>query len=1093
MSLYRIESYAYSEGPSNGLEACKFADVQTFGATDFGGTYYARPLVPMAFLDLIAYWAARFTVNLGGNYSITYSDTTGRVTIATNDATVFTPLFSGNTLAFLGFSPQTFIAAQTFTGDLAPLGILTPEAQDMDLRADNPLIAQGDFRHGRKIPIVFGNHKTIDAVLYLRNRELPLMTSGYLRGRVRISTLAIGLATAYDPLNLGGYFDAQIVKWGKPTRTNAGLKSRVPIVLSVARTALTAAEHLGQIASLLRYGWQVAHLLTIEGIPVVFGEMAGMAIPSGFSSLALGSDGKGTLIIDDSAEYGPEVNRETGIGAGLPLGFKFADTVDFNQYLKRPSKVAVLTANLAYNGTQIDVDSTAQWGAPAAGLDFTIWCENEHIHVTEITATAFKGLTRAINGGFASTHYAGQAGGLVTDVPRYWRGREARLFAHAVSPGGIVSTLTAEKEEWFRGSIDNGPERSAGYWTFEAQSLDRRLSAPLAPALSGTVFSQAMFIVKSQFSFSVFLAGHDVAGAYVAMQAAPIVVQPFLGHDGELWSEPEIIAKFASSFATALALDATAPTYISGLTVDLSDPRQMALVLKAAAAIFKVSIQFTIYGGQQQLPDVPFPGGVAAGDKFNFCSWVEGTTPVATKEDFSSSVTISLDKAPDVAIPSKGMVSIGDVGKGGIFYEFSESSINGNLLQLSGITDSMVKAALFGPEIIGLKAEIQAASYGGTPAQAMQTAIQSSGYGTRGPFDTVADGYGIDSTILNSASFAQLTTTPSLLAHTRGKSFADLFGPFLALNQMGVLVKKIDGIQQIACVDINPGGSDFAITITDEHLLTGSGWPITPQGRREIPNQIIVHQMMGETETATYNVIDGSIAFAQGGKTLEFSIPSEDTKNLAQMALWTGRDLLLQTQCLQIVEVRLVPWVGDIQPGDLVGVVVTDPTLWQWSTGTAGYSGVGRCTGIHRDPNTAALICVLILDGYRTTGNLSPAAPVAAWQGAANAPTRIDITDPVAITDLLHSWAAFFSKALLSSNPFKILHYRPGEGAEAAGAGYSITAVALVAGVCRLTVGAVIGAPVLVANSSYVTLPLTADCNTYTAARSHALDGTSWA
>lgn len=238
MSSYRIEAYAYSEGPSDGLAACKYADVQTFGAVDAGGAWHSRPLVPMAFLDLLAFWAADLSASgINGNYTISYDDDTRRVTIATVNAVDFTPLFDGNTQAFLGFGPQTFVPAQSFTGDIAPLGILTCLGLDLDLRTDAPQMHDGDYRHGRKYPIVFGNFKRIAGVIYLRSDELALKSSAYFGGRVRISTLAVGLATAYSAANLQGFFDAQLCDWQKPVPQTTAVATRIPIALAVSRSA----------------------------------------------------------------------------------------------------------------------------------------------------------------------------------------------------------------------------------------------------------------------------------------------------------------------------------------------------------------------------------------------------------------------------------------------------------------------------------------------------------------------------------------------------------------------------------------------------------------------------------------------------------------------------------------------------------------------------------------------------------------------------------------------------------------------------------------------------------------------------------------
>jgi hypothetical protein len=72
----------------------------------------------------------------------------------------------------------------------------------------------------------------------------------------------------------------------------------------------------------------------------------------------------------------------------------------------------------------------------------------------------------------------------VTDRPRYWRGRQVRLWAYLVTPAGLV---LADRREVWRGTMSSGPDRSGAGWAFEALSLDRVLERPILRQYTGIV------------------------------------------------------------------------------------------------------------------------------------------------------------------------------------------------------------------------------------------------------------------------------------------------------------------------------------------------------------------------------------------------------------------------------------------------------------------------------------------------------------------------------------------------------------------------------------------------------------------------------
>jgi len=130
------------------------------------------------------------------------------------------------------------------------------------------------------------------------------------------------------------------------------------------------------------------------------------------------------------------------------------------------------------------------------------------------------------------------------------------------------------------------------------------------------------------------------------------------------------------------------------------------------------------------------------------------------------------------------------------------------------------------------------------------------------------------------------------------------------------------------------------------------------------------------------------------------------------------------------------------------------------------------------------------VSGADNRGALCPSAGVLSFQGTAANPTSIDVPG---------KYLSHFSNALAAAggNDVRVLHYRPGS-AEGVSEGYNISAAADNSGNCRLTVASNVGTPTLTANnpleydSSHLTLPESANDDTYQARFMHDADGSKW-
>ena len=229
------------------------------------------------------------------------------------------------------------------------------------------------------------------------------------------------------------------------------------------------------------YGYTPVYWLTVAGIPVVWTERAlGLTLPAGFADSEVAG-----LVIDDSGPIGTEqVDRDRGIGTGLPLSFTLLDSATLFAWMAKWTDYAKLTAQLDWNDTTATVDSTTGWASSGH-----FYVGQERVYYGGKTGTSFTSLNRAQSGTLAQTHRLCTTAQNVTDLPRFWSGRDVCLYCTMLDPAGqpCGTVLADQSIMLWRGRIDGRAVRHTDGFAFEAISLDRIIDQPLPEALTGTI------------------------------------------------------------------------------------------------------------------------------------------------------------------------------------------------------------------------------------------------------------------------------------------------------------------------------------------------------------------------------------------------------------------------------------------------------------------------------------------------------------------------------------------------------------------------------------------------------------------------------
>lgn len=217
----RIVAYTYSNGNSYGLPHPAFNATATLGVIEQstpGTTTYVRPTVPQPFYapeesaDQLRNWDTGLDAHTpAGYYSVTYSPTTKRMTIASTNYTSFRPVMVEAGAVWSGFTQDLSSGwALSWTAESAPAAVCELLGVTVEPAEDAARVELKEYRHGRAATIAWGNHQIHKVTLYLRAEDLRVLDPGYLvTGRVRIYQGSD--TTAYSAINPDGVVDGYVI------------------------------------------------------------------------------------------------------------------------------------------------------------------------------------------------------------------------------------------------------------------------------------------------------------------------------------------------------------------------------------------------------------------------------------------------------------------------------------------------------------------------------------------------------------------------------------------------------------------------------------------------------------------------------------------------------------------------------------------------------------------------------------------------------------------------------------------------------------------------------------------------------------------
>jgi len=217
----RITAYAYvhAGAVAYGATFPRFDTVASLGVIEQatpGTTTWARPTTPTPLYlpggsDQLAAWQTSLNAHApAGQYAVTYSPTTKRITIASTNGTAFRPTFHSNGAEWTGFTGSLVGWATSWTATAAPAAVAELIGVTVEPAEDWARVDLKRYRHGRAAAIVWGNHQAHQVTLYLKRDDLRALDPGYLvTGRVVIQQGAD--STAYSATNPGGVVDGFVL------------------------------------------------------------------------------------------------------------------------------------------------------------------------------------------------------------------------------------------------------------------------------------------------------------------------------------------------------------------------------------------------------------------------------------------------------------------------------------------------------------------------------------------------------------------------------------------------------------------------------------------------------------------------------------------------------------------------------------------------------------------------------------------------------------------------------------------------------------------------------------------------------------------
>tara|TARA_R100000808_G_scaffold6086_1_gene18269 strand:- start:617 stop:3205 length:2589 start_codon:yes stop_codon:yes gene_type:complete len=859
---------------------------------------------------------------------------------------------------------------------------------------------------------------------------------------------------------------------------------------------------LPKVWSATAYGWGVVYVLTVEGVDCVFAERElGLTLP-GSGPFASYSAEDGSLVVDDSGPVGSEIDRAQGVGAGFSFGFALLDTSTVRTHLLAPTYTAKLTDDVSVSDVSVSVDDNSSW--PTSG---SFWLGVERVTYTgKGGSTSFTGCTRGTAGGKAYAHQMGGASGIVTSSPRWWVGRECTLWAYAVDPIGQVPGSTYGDADnvvcvW-RGYIEEGPQRIAQGFRFEASSLDRRLDRPFQAKVTGSVAATgARYNVQPTTQFKIEVAKSTTAG--VQSWSHALEFKPFSAlSSSSTYSGAQLRGLVASSFATALAaLGSPATTRIDSLRwIEVFNVAgkpssgslwRAQIVIKAAAV--SASELIKIYLNADGLPSSlffqividPSVDQYAPAMQLNTFGFLDTyDSPMIPKGHLlgqTSGVTIELDDGSPSLVDAPATVEI-KVNDSTLKMTAGVVSSTEGQLYLSGFT------SISGPAdtaaTIGKSAAIVYSAAGSVKKLLLEHLHSSGTAGSRdSTYDTLAraQGYGLLTSRVNQPSFGLASEgvlqSLALDMMTGDRSFVDIFGGLLALTGRAVVarVDVTDAYRQIKLqlVSTKLGGSGGDVTITDADLLTLAESPVEILDRQR-PINLVKLQLDNE---ASINYTDQAAVDVFGTVEQSWDLPHNNRSDVYSFATPLVAAYIAAQPTIQTMSIRVGPNI-DAHVGDRIRVSLSHPSIYDWQTGAQGYVGPAVVLGRSFDLRTMAITLTIAASAAIKSAALSPSMLITAY----SAGNYIEVD---------RGWYTHLATTLADSDPFNLILYDPGT-TEATSNYLTCDGVTDTGSAARLSIDSISGALTPSANTTRATLPETATATEYQKRFSHVADGGAW-
>lgn len=842
----------------------------------------------------------------------------------------------------------------------------------------------------------------------------------------------------------------------------------------------------------MRYGWSHVYWMQIDSIPIVWAEMAlAKTLPTNFTAESA------TLEIGGSARIGSVVDRDKGIGVGFPLSFKLLDSATMSGYMTRPTVVRRLTATLTATDVNTSIDDSTSLVSP-------VWIGKEYVTFSGSSPTTLTGLTRGGNGvGLATPHTKGSGASTVTMVPRSWQGRLVTLYAQPIDPTGYAPGTTWEStsEVIWRGYLQQEPLRSADGdgWEMSALPVDRLLARPLAATLSGVVTStESRFEVHGD-GIGMNLISYTAAGvsALEKVELTPFADAGFVA--GDLISMSQCNAAIKTSWDAWVVASGNVGvfgtmifkmikkegTWSSKYSIDPVNGSVVPyIIVKPSALSWVVETKwFAPWFSEKLAPQMPNNSDQLMILGLGYKGSVYDTTPDGLGDGSGSfpAVGIKFDQPPGT-IPSSGVI-VADAGKWS-FTGSSYATTTGTTI-FTGL--GFLGSAPPGSLVEGQSVQLSFANTGAMSTVLLAMLHSSGENALRNAYDTLpsTSGLGLPTSWVDDATISTVLVAGywamfNLEAGPGRRSIGDAVCSSLALA--GIAIAPAADSQRLTVIYTTASVSGASVTITDAMLISLNG-AVAEVGKIEPPNSVVVTLNSNGAEESEIQVNDVDRIASEGAVRAEFTLSAIGGADVTKAVMSWGTTRLVGDAHASTVTLAVAPWVL-LQVGDAVNLSLTNPSLWDVDTGTAGVTAGGRVIGRELELSTGIQTLTVLIDGESASKAICPSAPVTTWAGTAAAPTTIDL--PRAYYTIM-----FDAYTNRGGTYLRLLHYEPGQGAEGVTQYYDISDVVDTTIVTRLTVNAVGGASVLTA-FSYLTWPESANDDAWQAQWMHATDGSRW-